>query len=114
MSNVQAKSATPVATVHWRFAESRHSFLFLAVPIFLLSVLLFAYIQFAGPNIVDYDGYYHIKMAQLIREEGIPTPFPWLPYTVLSEDRYTDHHLLFHILQVPFTFICVLRISSMV
>jgi hypothetical protein len=82
--------------------------------IFLLSAVLFAYIQFAGPNIVDYDGYYHIKMAELIREEGIPTPFPWLPYTVLSPDRYTDHHLLFHILQIPFTFLGDLRLAAKV
>jgi hypothetical protein len=82
--------------------------------IFLLSAALFAYIQFAGSNIVDYDGYYHIKMAELIREEGIPTPFPWLPYTVLSPDRYTDHHLLFHILQIPFTSLGDLRIAAKV
>ncbi len=41
-----------------------------AVVAFIFSGVMLAYIQFAGPNIVDYDGYYHIKTAYLIREQG--------------------------------------------
>jgi hypothetical protein len=71
---------------------------------FLISAALLAYIQFAGPDLVDPDGYYHLKMAKLIRTEGIPTPFPYLPFTILDEKSYSDHHLLLHIIQIPFTF----------
>ncbi len=71
---------------------------------FFISAVLLAYIQFASPNPVDPDGYYHIKMAKLIRTEGIPTPFPYLPFTILNEKGYSDHHLLLHIIQIPFTF----------
>ena len=71
---------------------------------FFISAVLLAYIQFASPNLVDPDGYYHIKMAKLIRTEGIPTPFPYLPFTILDEKGYSDHHLLLHIIQIPFTF----------
>jgi len=78
----------------------------------VFSGVLLAYIQFAGPNIVDYDGYYHIKMAELIREQGIPVKFPWLKFTIIDEQGYTDHHLLLHIFQIPFTFIGDLRLAA--
>src|SRR6185295_17054935 len=28
--------------------------------------------------------------------------FPWLPLTTLNPRDYVDHHLLFHIFQIPF------------
>ena len=74
--------------------------------------LILAYIQFAGPNIVDYDGYYHIKTAYLIREQGVPLDFPWLKFTILDEARYTDHHMLLHVFQMPFTFIGDLGLAA--
>lgn len=79
---------------------------------FLASVLLHAYIQFASPNIADYDGFYHVKMAELIRKGGLPTPFPYLPFTILNEDGYSDHHMLLHVVQLPFTYIQDLRIAA--
>jgi asparagine N-glycosylation enzyme membrane subunit Stt3 len=78
----------------------------------VFSGALLAYIQFAGPNMVDYDGYYHIKMAQLIREHGLTVPFPWLKFTVIDEAGYTDHHLLMHVFQIPFTWVGDLRLAA--
>jgi len=63
---------------------------------------LFALIQWATPGIVGNDGYYHIKMAQMIRQEGLKPTFDALPYTILNAADYYDHHLLFHLLLVPF------------
>jgi len=34
-----------------------------------------------------------------------PLEFPWLQLTVLNPREFTDHHLLFHLLLAPFTFI---------
>ena len=81
---------------------------------FLFSFAILFWIQFASSNLVDYDGYYHIKISSLIREHGIPTDFPWLPYTILDESRFTDHHFLFHLLQLPFTYIGDLRLAAKV
>lgn len=81
---------------------------------FIVSAALLGLIQFSGPSIVDLDGYYHIKMARLIRAQGLPTPFPYLPFTILDERGYTDHHLLLHIIQIPFTYIGDLRIAAKV
>jgi len=69
-----------------------------------LFVALFTAIQFATPHLVGSDGYYHIKLAQLMREQGLRPPFPWLPLTVLKPEAYVDHHFLYHLLLIPFTY----------
>ncbi|HEU4934568.1 MAG TPA: hypothetical protein VFT48_20955, partial [Pyrinomonadaceae bacterium] len=54
----------------------------------------------------DFDGYYHIKWTRTLWESmksgKFPPPFPWLPLTTLNPKDYVDHHLLFHIFQIPF------------
>jgi hypothetical protein len=63
-----------------------------------------AAIQFAGPAILDNDGYYHIRWSRLLTEEAPSLPeFKWLPLTVLSPEDYADHHFLYHVLLAPFT-----------
>src|SRR6266851_399496 len=55
----------------------------------------------------DFDGYYHIKWARLLwenmRAKHFPPAFTWLPLTTLNPRDYVDHHLLFHIILIPFT-----------
>ena len=75
---------------------------------------LMAYIQFAGPNIIDYDGYYHIKTAHIMREQGLAIDFPWLKFTIIDEAHYTDHHMLLHVFQMPFTYLGDLRLAAKV
>ena len=72
---------------------------------FVLIFGVMARIEFAGPAILDNDGYYHIKWSKILRESAphLP-PFKSLPLTTLEEDRYVDHHFLFHVLLMPFTF----------
>jgi hypothetical protein len=70
---------------------------------------VFSLIQWSTPSIIGVDGYYHIKVAWLMAQQGwrvlFPLPFPWLQLTVLNPAEFTDHHLLFHVLLLPFTFI---------
>lgn len=82
----------------WNFAV-----LWQALPALLLVAAVFVSIQTATGNIIGVDGYYHIKVASLVREQGPRIEFPWLRFTILNENAYSDHHLLFHILQAPFT-----------
>ncbi|HZO30189.1 MAG TPA: hypothetical protein VFH48_29805 [Chloroflexota bacterium] len=74
----------------------------------LLISTVYSLIQGATQNIIGIDGYYHVKVALLMREQGwrllAPLDFPWLQLTILGPGRYTDHHFLFHVLQTPFTF----------
>jgi hypothetical protein len=72
--------------------------------VFAVSIAVVAVIQYASPHIVDYDGYYHIKLAYLMRTEGLKPVFDWLPLTILNAGEFVDHHFLLHVLQIPFTF----------
>ena len=72
---------------------------------FLLILPLMSCIEFAGPAILDNDGYYHIRWASLMRESAPSLPrFGGLPLTTLNERDYADHHFLYHVLLIPFTF----------
>ncbi|HEX5736558.1 MAG TPA: hypothetical protein VF131_27245 [Blastocatellia bacterium] len=108
---VESKVFIPDMTAQ-RLGRVRADWLMHALTALVFSGTILAYIQFAGPNIVDYDGYYHIKSAYLIREQGVPLDFPWLKFTILDEARYTDHHMLLHVFQMPFTFVGDLGLAA--
>lgn len=74
---------------------------------FLLFAVFFAgmaVIQFSAPDLPDNDGFYHIKLAALMRTEGLKPDFHWLPLTILNSEDFYDHHFLFHAALIPFTF----------
>jgi hypothetical protein len=71
--------------------------------------LVFWRLQFSTNAICcgDFDGYYHIKWTSILWESlrnthALP-PFRWLPLTSLNPKQYVDHHLLFHIILIPFS-----------
>ena len=75
-----------------------------------LCLLVFRYLQGSNTGICcgDFDGYYHIRWSRLLWENFtgfhlLPPKFTWLPLTSLNSNSYVDHHLLFHILNIPFT-----------
>lgn len=72
--------------------------------LFLLFMAGMALVQFSTPDMPDNDGFYHIKLAWLMRTEGLKPDFPWLPTTILNQREYYDHHFLFHVGLIPFTF----------
>lgn len=61
-------------------------------------------VQFASPNLVGTDGYYHIRFAEVMRQQGFKPDFIWLPLTILNPGQFADHHFLFHALLIPFTY----------
>lgn len=67
-------------------------------------VLILSLIQFSTPNLAGNDGYYHIKLAYLMRTDGLKPAFPWLPLTLLNPREFYDHHFLYHVFLIPFTF----------
>ncbi|HEU4511330.1 MAG TPA: hypothetical protein VFR78_24085, partial [Pyrinomonadaceae bacterium] len=70
--------------------------------------IIFWQLQFSTNAICcgDYDGYYHVKWSRdlwhSIKSGAFPPQFPWLPLTTLNPKDYVDHHLLFHVFQIPF------------
>jgi hypothetical protein len=72
---------------------------------FVLIAGVMGWIQFSGKAILDNDGYYHIRWSRMLRENAphLP-PFKALPLTTLNQQDYVDHHYLFHVLLIPFTY----------
>ena len=91
------------ATRNWP-AATRHvqSALLTGAGVFLAAAALFTLVQWATPAIVGNDGYYHVKMAYLMRQEGLTPAFEALPNTILNAGAYYDHHMLFHLFLAPF------------
>src|SRR5581483_5919091 len=75
-----------------------------AILLFAVFFAFMAGIQFSTPNMPDNDGFYHIKMALIMREQGLKPDFIWLPLTILNEREFYDHHFLYHVALIPFTF----------
>ncbi len=71
--------------------------------IFLIMLGYYGWLQ-RVPYIGDPDGFYHAKMALFLRQGIILKALPWMQFSTLR-DHFTDHHLLYHALLVPFTFI---------
>jgi len=49
-----------------------------------------------------------------MRAKHFPPRFTWLPLTTLNSHDYVDHHLLFHIILIPFTWFHDLRLGAKV
>jgi len=71
---------------------------------------VFWYLQRSTGSICcgDYDAYYHFRWSRMLwegmRTGHFPPSFDALPLTTLNPKDYVDHHFLFHVLQIPFTF----------
>lgn len=92
-----AKSIEKGNTLNW--VNIRTGFLLWAI-----FVIFLAMVQFSTPDLPDNDGFYHIKLAYLMRTEGLTPEFNWLPLSILNSREYYDHHFLFHVALIPFTF----------
>jgi hypothetical protein len=68
-----------------------------ALALFSTCAALFAFVQFSTSGLADNDGFYHMKMAQLIRAQGLTPAFVWLPMSILEPQAFYDHHLLYHV-----------------
>ena len=73
----------------------------LCAVVFLAAALALSSVQFSKPNLVGADAYYHVRVAQIIAEEGIPDEFPYTQASVFKE-HYADKQFLFHVLLIPF------------
>jgi len=81
------------------WADIRTGFL-----LWIIFLVFLSLVQFSTPDLPDNDGYYHIKLAYLMRTEGLTPDFNWLPLSILNAREYYDHHFLFHVVLIPFTF----------
>ncbi len=92
--------------------QKRLHSIFPSAAIFLLFIVGMALIQFSTPDMPDNDGFYHIKLAWLMRTEGLKPEFTWLPLSILNPQEYYDHHFLYHVALIPFTYFADLRVGA--
>ncbi|MGB9609210.1 MAG: hypothetical protein ACPL3E_02425 [Minisyncoccia bacterium] len=59
----------------------------------------------APPTLTCPDGFFHTKMAILIKEQGIIQDFPWTQFVSFSGQNFVDQHLGFHLLLIPFLYL---------
>jgi hypothetical protein len=64
---------------------------------FLLALAVFGVLQAADPRLADYDSWFHIRYAWLLRQNGPWMDFPWMPHTFF-EAGWVDHQWLYHLL----------------
>jgi hypothetical protein len=93
----------PVGAIRSAWRATALPTILAGVALTVLFVLFLGLVQFSTPNMPDNDGYYHIKLAEIMRIEGLKPAFPWLPLTILNAREFYDHHFLFHVALIPFT-----------
>lgn len=104
-----------------RLIHSRRTLVFAELLTAALAIgFVMVMLQFSTDAICcgDFDGYYHIKWSRLVWEsiktKSFPPFFVWLPLTTLNVNHYVDHHFLFHVFQIPFTWFRDLRTGAKV
>lgn len=69
--------------------------------IILLSLgLFFLILQLTCKSILEIDGFFYIKKALLISQQGALTNFPWLSFTIYSQNGFGPH-FIFPYLLIP-------------
>ena len=87
-----------------RIIETYKKYTFLRYVIIGAVSFLYFLWMVKAPTFIDPDSFYHLKMAELMKEGGAVFEFPWLPFTVLK-NVFIDHHFLYHVALIPFLFI---------
>lgn len=72
-----------------------------AIAVAAAAAAVAAWIQWATPALVDRDGYFHARYANLLPERGLSRRFEWAQESFLR-DRFSDEELLFHVFLAPF------------
>jgi len=79
--------------------------------VFIIVFVLFYIVQFLSENLAGNDTYLYIKLADIIKNEGLIREFPWLSAAVINEN-FMGLHFLYYILLIPFTFLGSLVIGA--
>lgn len=69
--------------------------------VFLAAFAWFLVFQLHG-GVADPDAFYHIKISQLLIEQGLVRDFWWLSKLSIFSYAYADQHVLYHALLAPF------------
>lgn len=72
------------------------------VMLFVIGTLIAFSLLYSTDGFAGTDDYYHARIAdQIIVQGNLRLDFPWLPLTILNQDQFVDHHLLYHLYLSP-------------
>jgi hypothetical protein len=71
---------------------------------FILGITAIISTQFATPTLYGNDGYFHIRLAELIKNSGPIHDFHWARFSIFSI-HFADKSFLYHLMLIPFTFV---------
>lgn len=71
--------------------------------VFILFLIIISIMQFSVKEIIGFDGWLHIKTADIIKNQGFIKEFPYTTESILNQN-YSDLQLGFRILLIPFTY----------
>lgn len=72
--------------------------------VFLCVVGYCVYLQYLSPTLYGIDSYYHVKVADFIKEMGPKYDFRWAQFSTFKE-FFSDKDFLFHVLTIPFLYL---------
>jgi len=90
----------------------KDGFLKKAFLVFFLFLIIIFVMQFRVKEIIGFDGWLHIKVADIMRKEGIIMEFPYTTESILR-GNYADLQLLFRVLLIPFTYLGLVNGAKM-
>ncbi len=98
--------STEMVSSSWpdKFREFLHfSILEGTVLVYICSFMLMYHYQFLSPHIPGTDGFYHIKIAYMMRIQGFLSNFEWATLSLWHKSFY-DKELFYHVFLIPFTY----------
>jgi hypothetical protein len=82
-----------------------------ALAVFAAAFAYLRWLQFQTAIIPGFDGYYHIKFAELLPSLGFVREFKWAAHSVWAT-HFADKEILFHVFLVPFTWFGDLAVGA--
>ncbi len=115
MSQTVAKPATDLAVSPRPVFRTRERLLGIleSISVFIVGVAVMHHLYAVSPakpgdpiGVPEHDSFYHVRMATMLVEQGLPQKFPWLQYSYFRRtgDDFVSHHVGFHALLAPFVF----------
>ncbi len=71
--------------------------------VFIAIILYLTFLQYIAPTLYGSDGYYHLAIANFIKELGPRYEFKWMQFS-LHKDSYADKDFAFHLFIMPFLY----------
>ena len=104
MYSISQKQVTAHRHTSWNLTFPTTSHL-IWIGLFIAGFLLSLVLLMSTEGFIGTDDYYHSRISeQILIQKRLNLSFLWLPLTILNEENFVDHHLLYHIYLAPWMY----------